>query len=100
MNPRRGHPIGSVAALAPVAANARHAPPSAAPFAWLAPGPAGPEWTTARLPSGAALARPPGWERVHADSGAAAFAVTDGNRSIAAYLNATPRQGAESLANW
>jgi hypothetical protein len=70
------------------------------PFAWLAPGPAGAAWRVVPLPSGAALAEPPGWRTVRADPGAASFAVLDRHRAILAYLNATPRQGAETLTNW
>ena len=69
-------------------------------FAWLAPGPAGAAWTVVRLPSGATLTRPPGWQAVRSDPGTASFAVRDSRHAIVAYLNATPRQGAESLGNW
>jgi hypothetical protein len=82
------------------ATGAGRAPANPPPFAWLAPGPAGAAWTVARLPSGAALARPPGWQNVHSDPGTASFALRDSRAAIVAYLNATPRQGAESLANW
>ncbi len=73
---------------------------SAPPFAWLAPGPAGPAWREAALPSGAALAQPPGWRPVRTDPGTKSFAVLASSGAIVAYLNATPRQGAETLANW
>jgi hypothetical protein len=118
MKPRSQNPIGQAApvvlvvalvlALAgcggrqssDVAANAERAPASAAPFAWLEPGPTGPAWKVVRLRFGAALAQPPGWRPVRTDSGTASFARLDRNRAIVAYLNATPRQGSESLANW
>jgi hypothetical protein len=77
-----------------------HAPVSAAAFAWLHPAPAGAAWGVVGLPSGAALARPPGWRAVHTDPGTASFALRGSDRAIVAYLNATPRQGAETLANW
>ena len=70
------------------------------PFAWLAPGPAGAAWRVAPLPSGAALAQPPGWQPVRTDPGTASFALLAPSRAIVAYLNATPRQGTETLANW
>jgi hypothetical protein len=37
---------------------------------------------------------------VRTDAGTASFALLGPNRAIVAYLNATPRQGAETLANW
>lgn len=70
------------------------------PFAWLAAGPPGPASNVVHLPAGSVLARPPGWAPVHSDPGAASFAVLAPNRAIVAYLNATPRQGGETLANW
>jgi len=76
------------------------APSSASPFAWLAPAAVGGAWRIVRLPSGAELARPPGWRPVHSDSGTASFAVRGPSGAIVAYLNATPRQGAETPANW
>ena len=82
------------------AAGASRAVANPPPFAWLAPGPAGAAWTVVRLPSGATLTRPPGWQAVRSDPGTASFAVRDSRHAIVAYLNATPRQGAESLGNW
>ena len=70
------------------------------PFAWLNPAPAGTGWRVVALRSGAALARPPGWRSVRTDRGTASFALLGPDRAIVAYLNATPRQGAETLANW
>jgi hypothetical protein len=70
-------------------------------FAWLHPGPAPVGWKLARLPSsGATLAYPPGWHAIHTDPGTASVALTDARHKIVGYLNATPRQGAETLANW
>lgn len=118
MNPRSQNPIGQAAPVAlvvalavalagcggshssDVATSAERAPANAAPFAWLAPRPTGPAWKVVRLRFGAALAQPPGWRPVRTDSGTASFARLDRNRAIVAYLNATPRQGSESLANW
>src|SRR5438105_2116260 len=62
-----GHSGAPAAGAGGAAAN----PP---PFAWLAPGPAGAAWTVVRLPSGAALTRPPGWQAVRSDPGTASFA--------------------------
>jgi hypothetical protein len=69
------------------------------PFAWLHPAspPAG--WRVARS-SGGALAYPPGWRAITTDPGTASVALLDGGGRIEGYLNATPEQGAETLANW
>jgi len=69
------------------------------PFAWLHPAspPAG--WKVARS-SGGALAYPPGWRPVETDIGTASVALLGRGGRIKGYLNATPKQGAETLANW
>jgi hypothetical protein len=69
-------------------------------FAWLHPAapPAG--WSVARVTGGATLAYPPGWRPIKTDPGTASAALLDGAGRIDAYLNATPRQGSETLANW
>jgi hypothetical protein len=70
-------------------------------FAWLSPAtpPAG--WTVARLPSGrASFAYPPGWRSIHTDPGTFSAALMGRDGVIRGYLNATPQQGAETLANW
>ena len=72
-----------------------------AAFAWLHPGvvPAG--WTTRRLPgSPARLPAPPGWRSAAGDPGTATMVSRDASGAIVGYLNATPRQGDESAANW
>jgi hypothetical protein len=68
-------------------------------FAWLHPAspPAG--WNVARS-SGGALAYPPGWRPIKTDPSAASVALLGGGDRIDGYLNATPKQGAETLANW
>jgi hypothetical protein len=74
-------------------------PPSA--FAWLKPAAAPAGWKRTRLAaSGATFAYPPGWHAIHTDPGTATVALTDSRHKIVGYLNATPRQGAETLANW
>lgn len=78
-------------------AGAEHAPSA---FAWLRPAAAPAGWKRARLPSGAALAYPPGWHPIHADPGTASVARTTPRHRIVGYLDATPRQGAETLADW
>jgi hypothetical protein len=70
-------------------------------FAWLQPGPAPAGWKLAHLPSsGATLAYPPGWHAIHTDPGTASLALTGPRHKIVGFLNATPKQGAETLANW
>jgi hypothetical protein len=90
-----GHPAGVSATTGPASA-------STSPFAWLRPTPAATTWRVVHLRSGAALAQPPGWRpvRTDTDTGTASFARLGPNRAIVAYLNATPRQGTETLANW
>ena len=68
-------------------------------FAWLRP--AGPPtgWKVARSSSGSAFAYPPGWRAIKTDPGTASVALLRGAR-IEAYVNATPKQGTETLANW
>lgn len=74
---------------------------SPAAFAWLRPAPPPPGWSLARLPGGVALAYPASWRRIHSDPGTVSAAL-EAPRSdlIEEYLNATPQQGEETLANW
>jgi hypothetical protein len=70
-------------------------------FRWLHPQPPPPGWKLARLPSGAAtFAYPTTWRPIRTDPGTASVALLGHGRSIRGYLNLTPRQGAETLANW
>jgi hypothetical protein len=70
-------------------------------FRWLHPQPPTPGWKLARLPSGAAtFAYPRTWRPIRTDPGTASVALLGHKRSIRGYLNLTPRQGAETLANW
>ena len=70
-------------------------------FRWLHPQPPPSGWKLARLPSGAAtFAYPRTWRPIRTDPGTASFALLGHGRSIRGYLNLTPRQGAETLANW
>jgi hypothetical protein len=73
----------------------------ASAFRWLHPRPAPRGWKLARLPSGAAtFAYPRTWRPIRTDPGTASVALIGHGRSIRGYLNATPRQGTETLANW
>jgi hypothetical protein len=70
-------------------------------FAWLSPAAVPAGWTVARLPSGrASVAYPPGWRSIHADPGTFSAALMGRDGRIRGYLNATPRQGKETLADW
>ncbi len=75
-------------------------PHASGPFAWLHPTspPAG--WTVARTARGGTLAYPPGWKPIKTDPGTASAALLGDGGRIEGYLNATPNQGTETLANW
>jgi hypothetical protein len=73
----------------------------ASAFRWLQPASAPRGWKLARLPSGAAtFAYPRTWKPIRTDPGTASVALIGQAHSIRGYLNATPRQGTETLANW
>jgi hypothetical protein len=75
--------------------------PSGATFGWLRPAAPPSGWTVAKLPSGrAALAYPPGWRTIRTDPGTFSAALMGPHQRIRGYLNATPRQGDETLLNW
>ncbi len=75
-------------------------PSAQAGFTWLNPASAPAGWPTVRIPSGAALSYPPGWSRIHGDPGTATVALLGSDHQILGYLNITPRQGPETLANY
>jgi len=70
------------------------------PFGWLHPAPPPTGWNVARIPDGATLAYPPGWRPVKTDPDTASVALLDGGGRFDAYLNATPKGGTETAANW
>jgi hypothetical protein len=70
------------------------------PFAWLKPGSPPSGWSVARTQGGAILAYPPGWTSIKTDPGTASVALLGHRGRIDGYLNTTPRQGAETLADW
>ena len=70
------------------------------PFGWLRPASPPTGWNVARIHGGATLAYPPGWTPVKTDPGTASVALLGGGERIDGYLNATPRQGIETLADW
>lgn len=70
-------------------------------FAWMRPTPLPASWSSLRLPdSPAALPVPPGWHAAHGDPGTKTAELTGPSGEIFGYLNATPQQGEETLANW
>jgi hypothetical protein len=69
-------------------------------FAWLRPTAPPATWNVARISGGAMLSYPPEWTPLKSDPGSATVALLRGERTIAGYLNATPKQGTETLANW
>jgi hypothetical protein len=94
--------IGLVAAAFAVSLGAgRHSGngPSSQAFSWLQPAPAPAGWNVARSTAGA-LAYPPGWTPIKTDPGTASVALLGTTGAIDAFLNTTPRQGRETLANW
>jgi hypothetical protein len=70
------------------------------PFGWLRPASAPTGWNVARTQGGAELAYPPGWTPIKTDPGTVSVALLAGGERIDGYLNATPRQGSETLGNW
>jgi hypothetical protein len=73
---------------------------SGSPFPAIHPGAAPAGWLSATLPDGAVLSYPPSMHSVPADRGAASAVRLDRAGAYLLYLNATPRQGDESTANW
>jgi hypothetical protein len=53
-----------------------------------------------RTPSGATLYYPPDWAAARGDAGTATAVLRGPRRRLLGYLNVTPRQGEETLANW
>jgi len=69
-------------------------------FATLRAGAAPPTWRVARISAGGALYYPPGWRLAPGDAGTATAVLLDARRRTVGYLNLTPRQGGETLADW
>ncbi len=68
---------------------------------WVRPAVVPPAWRALPLPSSPArLPMPPGWRAEHGDPGTRTAILRGPSGEIAGYLNATPRQGEESLENW
>jgi hypothetical protein len=73
---------------------------AAGAFAWLHPAPPPAGWTVAGTARGGTLAYPPGWKPIKTDPGTASVALLGSGGRIDGYVNATPKQGTETLANW
>ncbi len=69
-------------------------------FAGLRPRPPPPGWPVARIATGAAMAYPPGWRALQGDAGTATAALRGSGGQFLGYLNLTPHQGHETVANW
>lgn len=69
-------------------------------FSWLHPErpPAG--WTVVRIPNGSHLGYPSSWMPQHSDRGSATAVLRRPDGAYLGYLNLTPRQGDETLADW
>jgi hypothetical protein len=69
-------------------------------FGWLRPASPPTRWNVARIQGGAMLAYPPGWTPIKTDAGTASVPRLGGGERIDGYLNPTPRQWNETLADW
>jgi hypothetical protein len=87
-------------ALAAVLANGSPTRHAAGAFGWLRPAAAPSGWRSATTASGADLAYPGTWRRIHGDAGTVSAAPVGPNGVFSGYLNATPKAGDETLANW
>ena len=84
----------------PVAQPVR-SPSSGAPgFGWLQRDAVPSDWSAAVIPTGATLPYPPGWRQATGDAGTATAELLDARHRIIGYLNLTPQQGRETLADW
>jgi hypothetical protein len=91
--------IAGVAIVSTGGGHSSHGRASGA-FAWLRPARPPAHWKVARIPDGARLAYPPGWRPIATDPGTATVALLRDGHRIDSYLNVTPEQGTETLANW
>lgn len=70
-------------------------------FGWLRPSSVPTDWSAWRLPgSPARLPAPPGWRHEAGDPGTRTVVLKGSSDAVAGYLNATPREGTETPANW
>jgi hypothetical protein len=93
--------VGTAGACGAPAAASGHDAQAAPPVHGLTARPAPAGWHHAVLPGGhAVLAYPPAMHLVTGDRGTVTAAQISRSGSYLLYLNATPRQGAETLRNW
>jgi len=94
--------LAAVAAIAAIViASAQPARPVGRAFPSLHPVGAPAGWTRTALPDGTAvLSYPPALHPVTGDKGTVSAAQVGPGGTFQLYLNATPRQGAETLAHW
>src|SRR6478672_11247709 len=92
--------VGAVLLLAVAGCGGSDRGRASGPFAWLRPATPPTGWNVARTRGGAMLPYPPGWTPIKTDPGTASVALLAGGARIDGYLNATPRQGNETLADW
>lgn len=92
----------AAAAVALAAAGCGAGGPDPGVLGDVRPAPAPSSWQAAKLPDGTArLAVPSGWHAAaRTDAGTITYVRTSEHGQIAGYLNVTPRQGGETLANW
>jgi hypothetical protein len=70
-------------------------------FGWFRAAPPPSSWKAVALPSGGAiLSYPPSLARIHGDNHSVSIGKRDRSGRVLVYLNATPKQGAETLADW
>src|SRR6201996_4837596 len=92
--------LGAVLLLALAGCGGSDRGRASGPFGWLKPASTPAGWKVTRTQGGAMLAYPPGWAPIKTDPGTASVALLGGSGRINGYLNATPRQGTETLADW
>ena len=70
-------------------------------FGWFKAAPAPSSWKALSVPSGGAiLFYPPSFTKIRSDSASVSAAQRDAAGRVALYVNATPKQLNETLANW
>ena len=102
---RRGYALAAIAAIAAIAATvlalALPGRPPGRSFPALRPAVAPAGWRHAALPDGTAvLSYPPSMHPLAGDKFAVSAAKRSPGGAYQLYLNATPRQGTETLAHW
>jgi hypothetical protein len=97
---RRGALVVALVAVALAGTLIARGAGRAAAFDWLRPAPPPRGWARADTAAGATLAYPARWRPLRSDRGAVSAALTASRGTVVGYLNATPRNGTETLSNW